>query len=243
MSKYEIRRLRDKKRTADRLRDKFIAKYIEGLHGDIYVEAQELYEEARRKNPLRKDLTKTIEFMNAVMPDKPVPAYYYVRPEKQSRKPRKTTATLTSDMVLNIPLIPMTSNTLPPVLTSSDVEIPPVSATSDPEIAPVSTTSDVEIPPVSSTSDVEIAPVLTTSDVEIPPVLTTSDVEIAQPQLEIPSSAYTQLLQELAQDPELSQIFNDIGETGDNLDEGINDTWDSYQDQTPLERELSRIGY
>ena len=234
MDKHQKRRLRDTKRTVDNLRNKFIAKYVEGMYGDVYVEAQELYEDVRRKNPGRKDLTKTVEFMNAAMPYKAIPFYYYVKQRKLSQtceptssKPTRTRSTTTSRMVLNIPLMPLTSTTSPPISTTSDVENPPS--------PPISTTSDVEIPPSQ--------PISTTSDVEIPP---------SQPQLEIPAHVYSDILQELRQDPDLWQILNDFNnqddigqnvEIGHEHDEGRNDMWDSFQDQTPLERELELQGY
>ena len=252
MNTHEKRRLRDKKRTIEHLRNKFIAKYVEGMHGDIYVEAQELYEDVKRKNPGRKDLTKTIEFMNAVTPHRPIPAYYFVKQRKRSQKTRETTRSTSTTtmprMVLNIPLMPLVS-------TSSDVgEQPP----SPPHI---STSSDVEEQPpsphISTSSDVGEQPpspphISTSSDVgEQPPspphISTSSDVGEQTPQLEIPSGVYTQLLEDLRKDPDLWQILNDfntdIGEIGYDHDDTRNDMWDSFENQTPLERELELQGY
>ena len=89
------------------------------------------------------------------------------------------------------------------------------------------------------------------SDVEIPPVSPTVD-------LRIPNDVYEGLLKELREDPQLCAILNDfnppdIGEivdVEDNTDigeivdvEDNTDMWDSYDQQTPLERELLFQGY
>ena len=238
MDRYEKRRLRDGKRTIEHLRNKFIAKYVEGMYGDIYVEAQELYEDVKRKNPGRKDLTKTVEFMTAVTPDTPIPAYYFARERKCSQKTHETTRTTTTPrMVLNIPLMSLPSNHLiSPISTSSGVEEQPH----------ISTSSDVgEQPPspphISTSSDVGEQP---------PHISTSSDVGEHTLQLEIPAPVYTELLEDLRKDPDLWQILNDFNtdisenvEIGHDNDDSGNDMWDSFENQTPLERELELQGY
>ena len=131
--KREERRLNDTKRTVERLRHKFISKYVEGLYGDIFVEAQEFYERVKRDNPTRKDLTKTVEFMNTVNPEDPIPLYYYVRGKTRSktRKARTTTSFIPREMVLNIPLISQSSTTTSTVSAVSDAGVATVLDASD----------------------------------------------------------------------------------------------------------------
>ena len=234
MDKNQKRRLRDAKRTVENNRNKFIVRYIEGLHGDVYVEAQERYEEIKRKNPGRNDLTKTVDFMSMAMPYKQVPLYYYTRRNKQKSHRRSTS---TTTMVLNIPLIPNTDipSAIIPQPGDDDTE--------------TSVQEDQEIPsaiiPQPGDDDTETS---VQEDQEIPSTTT----------LPIPDRVYEGLLQEIMQDPDLYRIFNDFNPNPlDNDDTCIqenveiwhedNDTntdmWDAFQDQTPLERELTEQGY
>ena len=202
------------------------------MYGNIYAEVQQLYEEIKQKNPGRKDLTKTVEFMQTVEPHKMIPSYYYIKRMEQAEPcrnspPKRTNSTpkkknSTPRMVLNIPLMVTTK---------------------------ISTTAmmNTEIPSTTTTRDLEMA--------ASPPIL---DQEDPTPQLEIPDHICEDLIQELRQDPELYRIFNDFN-TSDhddidiqenveiqyNDDEGNDDMWDSFtlQEQTPLELELSQLGY
>ena len=70
---------REARRNNERLEYKFIVKYIENVHNDIYNKVQDLYEETKKANPNVKDLTKTQQFMSAAMPGTPVPRYYTTR--------------------------------------------------------------------------------------------------------------------------------------------------------------------
>ena len=225
------------------------------MYGDIYTEAQELYEDIKRKNPGRKDLTKTVDFMSVAMPYKTIPLYYYAKEKKQQQKPRRTSTprstSSTSHMVLNIPL-----------MASTEIS---TTAMEDTEIPSTTTTRDLEIPAsppmldqTTAMEDTEIPSTTTTRDLEIPASPPMLDQEDPTPQLEIPDHVYEDLLHELRQDPELYKILNDFNpldhnDTGiqENVeiqyddDEGNKDMWDAFtfQEQTPLERELLRQGY
>ena len=233
MDKLHRRRVTAAKRTSENNRNKFIVKYVEAIHGDIHEEAQQLYGEIKNKNPGRKDLTKTVEFMQKVTPFRSIPVYYYTR-QKESKPARKNTkgTSSTTQMVLNIPLMEFT-------------EMPAT-------VMATSTTNDVEMSPSQPGDEQE-------EDREMPQPQPGDEQEDQPSHLDMPYHIYEEVLQEIRQDPELFQIFNDFnvpdhdGENNDDMwvnvldhdGENNDDMWDSFviDEQTPLERELSRIGY
>ena len=144
---------REAKRNDERLYFKFIVKYIEGVHPEIFQKAVELHKEAKENNPGVNDLTKTAQFMAAATPELPVPRYYRYRNLKgkntthvRSFPPRgevkNTTRSIQegSQMVLEIPLYKHES---PPPVT------PPVTPTVTPTVTPQVPSS----PPLPITSD------------------------------------------------------------------------------------------
>ena len=128
---------REARRNNERLFYKFIVKYFENLHKDVYDEAMKLYEETKKYNPNVKDLTKTTQFMAVVTPDTPVPRYYTHRMLKSdiTRQiqggPR---------MVLNIPLHKQQQQP------SQPLPVPPQPLPSTPTCIP-STTACISSPP------------------------------------------------------------------------------------------------
>ena len=103
MDRLQKRRDSDAKRTTERNKAKFISMYTQAVYGDIYQEAQQLYETIKQKNPGTKDLTKTIDFIQNVTPERTVPRYYFTRGSKQQKLHKNNTR-----MVLNIPLMETT---------------------------------------------------------------------------------------------------------------------------------------
>ena len=121
---------REAKRNEERLHYKFLVKYFEHLHQDLYDEAVNLYEETKKINPNVKDLTKTAHFMTTVMPSTPVPRYYYTRKLKRDtpqhiveRGPR---------MVLQIPLQNQPSPSVHQPSPSACMSSPPAPVISQP---------------------------------------------------------------------------------------------------------------
>ena len=109
------RKIRDAEMRKERLHFKFITNYVRNLHGDVFIEAQELYEHVKRKNPRVRDLTKTKEFMSVVMPSAKIPRYYENRRLVCDAQVHRDM----SRMVLNIPLVQLHSNApLPPTVPS-----------------------------------------------------------------------------------------------------------------------------
>ena len=137
MSRNTKRRAREAEKRDERLHYKFITEYVKCLHKDIHDKAEELFNSIRHQYPNVKDLTKTVEYMNVVMPSKPIPRYYQCRRSDGTRSNTKSM----SQMVLEIPLIPLNPNTSlsvaapsPPVA-SPPVASPPVAAASPPVAA------------------------------------------------------------------------------------------------------------
>ena len=202
---------REAKRNDERLYYKFLVKYFENLHKDLYAEAMNLYEETKKLNPNVKDLTKTAQFMAVVTPDIPVPRYYHHRQLKADitqqlqRGPR---------MVLQIPLHKQQPS--PPV------PVPPQPSPSAPACIPSpSAAACIPSPPVPVPSQPAPVP--------------------AQPApLLMPDSTFQQLLTELLQDPNLEQILNDFpfNKDDDDMNPFVQDDVFMMDDISPLETEL-----
>ena len=221
-------------RNDERLYFKFIVKYIEGVHPEIFAKAVELHKEAKEKNPGVNDLTKTTQFMTTVTPELPVPRYYnhrnlkvkntthHVRSFPLKGEVRNTTRSIRegSRMVLQIPLYKYES--LPSVTPPVTPHVP----------SPPTVTPHVPSPP----------PV--TPHVPSPPPVTPHVP--SSPPLPITSDMYQELLTEIQRDPQMLQILNDFPfgndddisdfTFGNDDDDGISDlVWD---DISSLETEM-----
>ena len=141
---------REARRNDERLHFKFLTKYFEGLHADLFEKAEALFNEAKKKNPGVKDLTKTSEFMAAVTPGLPVPRYY----QKRQIKNAKPTTTTTREMVLQVQLLDaqdLRQQSSPPV------PLPPIFQQSEQDLH--ASTAPVCLPDI----DCEPLPLLTES--------------------------------------------------------------------------------
>ena len=240
---YTPTRGREAKRNDERLYYKFIVKYIEGVHPEIFAKAVELHKEAKENNPGVNDLTKTTQFMATVTPELPVPRYYkhrnlkntthHVRSFPLNDEVKNTTRSIQEGlrMVLQIPLYkhesPPHVPSLPPV-TPHVPSLPPVT----PHVpSPPPVTPHVRSPPT------------VTPHVPSPPTVTPHVP--SPPPLPITSDMYQELLTEIQRDPQMLQILNDFpfGNNDDisdftfgNDDECISDlVWD---DISSLETEM-----
>ena len=116
MSSNTKRRAREAEKRVERLHFKFITEYVKCLHGDIYDKAEGLYNNTRQQYPDGvKDLTKTVEFMHAVTPNKAIPRYYTHRKGNETHTEKNNM----QEMVLNIPLIPLSKTRSMSVVVSS----------------------------------------------------------------------------------------------------------------------------
>ena len=130
---------REALRNDERLYYKFIVKYIEGLHGDLFTKADDFFKDTRQRNPYVRDLTKTVQFMTEVTPNKPIPRHY------KYRQPR-----VDKPIPLLIPLLKLqptdvTSQPSPAVPVPVSQPSPPVPVSQPSPPVPVSQPS----PPVS----------------------------------------------------------------------------------------------
>ena len=250
MDRLHKRRVRAAKRTLEKNKNKFICKYVESKHGDVFTEAKEVYERIKRCNPDKKDITKTSEYMSVVMPHKPIPYYYTLQ-----KKPKLTTTT----MVLHIPLMTNTETLL--ATTPGDH-----TQTSEQELTATTPgdhtqTSEQELTATTpgdhtQTSEQELTATTPgdhtqTSEQELtatPP----DEQEILT--LPIPDDTFNGLLHDLMQDPDLYKIFNEfnppdeteIQENVEICDQDNNtDMWETFNisECTPLERELIQKGF
>ena len=128
----------------------FIAKYVEGVHRNVYAEAHEFYRKVKAVNPEVKNLTKTIEFMEKVTPHDVIPRYYT---ERRRRRSRLVDQDVQTEMVLNIQLLP------PPQPEVSTVPQPEVSTAPQPEVstAPQPEVSTAPQPEVSTAPQPEVS--------------------------------------------------------------------------------------
>ena len=121
---------REARRNDERLYFKFMVKYFEALHPDIFAKATNLHNETKKLNPNVKDLTKTVTFMTTVTPNIPVPRYYYNRLLKMDTVQQLQNG---PRMVLQIPL--QNLQTSPSVTTHTPS--PPVPVPSPPAPVPL----------------------------------------------------------------------------------------------------------
>ena len=148
------------------------------------MEAEQAYLTMKEKNPARKDMTKTVDFLKMTTPYTSYPVYYYSKrkeTQKTSRNkrdtPPKNKTRNTYDMVLNIPLISGQE-----IATRNDETHPPDSHE-------IPTRNDETQPPDSHE-------ITTRNDETQPLVMSGTECE--------------DLLREINQDPDLYRIFNDM---------------------------------
>ena len=234
-----IEKSRESKRNDERLYFKFIAKYVEGLHPKILADAVALHEEAKINNPWVMDKTKTVQFMSKVTPKAPIPRYYYRRQRQQQQEQQQQE--MQQEMLLEIQLLTheqtsviMTTPSPAPVQDpeqSQDVPLPvpspaPVQDPEQSQDVPLPVPSPAPVQDPEQSQDVPLpvpspAPVQDpeqSQDVPLPVLSPVSQLD--QEALLLPPELYIDMLREIQLDPELSQIFDDI--TEDN--EGMNET-------------------
>ena len=224
----EKRRVRDAEKRMERLHYKFISEYVKVLHGDIYEKAENLYQTTRQKYPRVKDLTKTMEYVKAVTPHKPVPRYYMSR---------KTNTEM--EMVLQIPLLSNTAvaSRQPPAVSSPQ---PPAVAVSSPQ-PPAVAVSSPQPPAVSSPQPPAVA------SPQPPAVSSPQPPAVSSLPLPLSDEVFKHLLQDLQQDPDLMNILDGfLLNDNDSMVDTTNlesDIWASIrpEENTPLEKELCNV--
>ena len=224
---------REARRNNERLEYKFIVKYIENVHNDIYNKVTDLYEETKKANPKVKDLTKTEQFMSAAMPGTPVPRYYTTRNLCVNKSTHLVQGGPT--MVLEIPLekqrtmvleIPLEKQQSAPVVPAPQC-MPLPSTQTPPSALPLLLEKQQSAPVVP-------AP-------QCMPLPSTQTPPSTLPLL-MPDDMYQQLLADLLKDPDLEQILNDFQTPSNDIDDDMNpfvqcDLF-TIDDQSLLESEM-----
>ena len=230
-----IRKSRQSRNNDERLYFKFISKYIEGLHPLIYEDAVAFHNETKRKNPDVSDCTKTVEFISRVMPNACIPRHYFRRQKRpQTREMALQVPLLTNEQTLAImattttlpaPLPELHTVSEPELHTVSESELhtvsePELRTVSEPELCTVSepelrTVSEAELRTVS-----ELQPVSATLTEPLPGLSSLSDTT---PFPELQPEIFEEMLEEIQQDPQLSQIFNQFYEDDVCMDDAV---WD-----------------
>ena len=252
---------------------RFISEYVKARHNHVYMEADQFFRDIRERNPHKKDMCKTEEFLK-ITTQYTSYAHFYKRRKTTPKKPENKDNMVRNiapkkpknmdNMLLNITLMSCEETStknqdetpLPaiPELETQD-EIPP------PAIPELETQDEIPPPAI---------PELETQDETPQLVIPELETQDETPQLVIPEHVYKELLQELRNDPDLYRIFNDMDipdnenqqtdTTVDNDDMNIpdnesqqtdttvsnDDMWDVFNifnEQTPLERELLRLGF
>ena len=89
--------------------DKLISQYISFKHPEIYKDAEEIYKRLNDKYPNKRDLSKTIDFVQLTTSAMTYSQYYYYRKLEKKKQNNGETATKTTNnlhnMVLQIPLL------------------------------------------------------------------------------------------------------------------------------------------
>ena len=225
---------REAKRNDERLFLKFIVKYMEGLHPEIYTKAVQLHNTIRENNPGVSDLTKTVLFMSTVTPEKRIPRYYFNRSINRPKQPQ---------MVLNIQLLDHEQLSVPPQQSSPQLPVPPSQQPSPqlPVPPPQQPAPQLPVPPPQQSSPQQSAPQLPVPPPQQPsPQQPVPQLPVPLPQQQLPllpPNVYEDILAEIQRDPELYEIFNDITD-----DQTLNEfVWDDLymlNDISPLENHM-----
>ena len=252
MEKLQRRRILRTARTKRDVHARFISAYVKSRHPDVYSEADEVFNQIQRDNPGKKDMTKTDEFMKLTTKYCSRRRFYgriRTTPQENHQPNHEDNMVLnielmtTSDMAATIPELPPLEQhepSSPPTIP----ELPPLE-----QHEPSSPPTIPELPPLEQhePSSPPTIPELRPPEQHEPSSPPTIP-ELRPPEqneLVIPEHVYQSLLDEIASDPELSLIFNDMDiQSHDNNDN--NDIWDAFNistEPTPLESELIDLGF
>ena len=232
---------RESRRNDERLYFKFIAKYFEGLHEELFEKAVDLFHDAKEKNPTVKDLTKTVQFMAAVTPEIPIPRYYKNRQPKVHKKPQ---------MVLQIQLLGPQELAMPqpsPLPNPQELAMPQPSPLPNPqELAmpqpsPLPNPQELAMPqpsPLPNPQELAMpqpSPLPNPQELAMPqPSPLPNPQELATPFPFLTQSVYNDLVTEIQQDQELQKILDDFPNISD--DDIMNDlVWNEvWNDISPV---------
>ena len=203
MDKLQKRRADDSRRRMERNKYKFITEYIQAIHGDVYQEACNIYEVIKEKNPTIKDLTKTVDFVQNVTPEKKIPRHYLIRGSKQQKRLKNNTY-----MALNIPLMettPAYKRMFRKKTTTANAPEQEETSTLPPAVEQEETST---LPPAVEQEETSTLP---------PAVEQEEDTDLF-----ISDHMYADLLSELTKDPDLYSIFSNFNTGSMQTDDTLN---------------------
>ena len=229
--------------------DRFISGYIRARYPDIYNEVNGYYNELDSKYPEKRDLCKTVEYLYATTGFKSHGEWYHSKRKNQmakqeSKKPNEKT-TILDNMELKIPLMSnthqITKNSprteveeTPLVIPDSIYDDLVKELRNDPDLYDIF--NDMNIDDLSQEQQLQITVLdqsydehqLTTP--ENIPNNQCQEQQVTSSNNNIPDHVCEEIVQEFSKDPYLYDIINNM-----DLDE--------YDEQTPLEKELTTLGY
>ena len=170
-------------------KDRLISGYVKCKYPEVYAEALECYESLNAVYPTKRDLSKTVEYLQLTTGAVSYTKYYNDRKAQKKRQEKQTettaerqekqTETTTKEMALRIPLLPPET-----VQSQETLDIPGANNVTN-EIM-----QDPELRSVFQD--------MTTTDTALPD------------SLEVKDQTYQDLVQELVKDPMLVDVFEDI---------------------------------
>ena len=85
--------------------DRVITQYVKAKHPELYREAEQIYQMLEEKYPLKRDLTKTSEFLTHTTEYSTFQDLYRDRYKKKKANLKEATVSVTQEMRLEIPLM------------------------------------------------------------------------------------------------------------------------------------------
>ena len=228
MERKEQKRVTRKQRSINNRHDKLISQYVRFKYPEVYADAEACYTRLNARYPDKRDLSKTIEYVQLTTGAITYSQYYnHRKQEKKSRNKgetageteEKTTTgqdVVTDNMVLQIPLLH--SDT---VANNLSLNIP------QHEEVMVEIMNDSVLHAVFNNFTTPDGETLDTSGSESMEV---TSHHAGESFLGVPEQAVQDLPREHVKDPELGKIFHD-------METELEDLVSDYANQTPLEGE------
>ena len=230
MDKLKRRKELRVKREHEGRHTRFIAEYVKIKHHDVYMEADRYYKTIRGKNPNKKDARKTDDFTKLTTQYNTRRAYYMRHYRGKNARNRQQ---YNDNLVLNIELM--------------QVETPPETQVETQPETQVETQPETQVETQPETQ-VETQP---ETQVETQPE-TQVETQPETQQLFLHDHLFEGLMDEIRNDPDLYQIFNDFDNTcnecrqppeGEGSNDDMGEVFNVYGGPTPLEHELTRLGF
>ena len=242
MERKERKRFTRKLLTRSNRHNKLISQYVSFKHPDVYKDAEAFYKMLNHKYPEKRDLSKTIEYLELTTGAITYNQYYnHRKQDKRVRDKRETASETTTtgqhvdsmasetttttgqhvdSMVLQIPLL---SSQI--VANNMSLDIPQyedvmTEINNDSDLRAVFNNRTTTMDTSASESNTSASESNTSG----------SESNTMQSFLGVTEQDLQDLVEELVNDPQLNQVFDDMDNVSD------------YDMQTPLEKELSDMG-